>query len=1363
MLVLTTLAAGLPLHAAPGRVEITLNGGWETATATSLEQPPGQAEWKPFQVPGCTTGIRGEKSWFRRRFTVPADWAGQRVFVVYDGVKFSSRHFLNGTLVGEHFRGYDRFALDLTPAIRFGAENELLVGCCDWQSTFAVPVDLSDAPVSDVTRDRPRDVGLTPIGGVFYQYGLWGDVKLLTVPPVHQEDVTIRTSIRRKELRIEAVVANLTDAPRTATLGGAVVEAPEIVLPERRETVPPGQRLSVVWEVPWPNPKLWDFEQPNLYHLKLVLQADGQAADQQDLRFGFREFWCEGPRFRLNGTRLLLRSSSMWPLPEQDRESAAGRLRKMKGINVICFRTHTQPWRQHWYDAADEVGMLMIPEGPVFNDDTYYRLGDDRFWDNYADELRSMVGRLKNNPSVVAYSLENEFFGSALNDASPAKAKLVLLGGLVRQLDPTRPFMYESDGDPGRIADIEGVHYPHELGDVWLYPDAAYWLDQPKRIGHMFLNGRDSWTWERRKPLYIGEYLWCPCPSPDLYSILCGDDAYRNYSEYSQRAIGLAWSFQTRAYRASRVSGLCPWTCAGGSLDPSTDPMAAAQAESMRPLAAFPKEYNTRFFGGRSVRRTLHLMNDTLRGGLVKVRWTFAAQGAAAQEDTLSYALDPVEFKEAEFEFTPPAVERVTPAGLVVRATLEGAPDFEERIPCKVYPPPSLRPVQSRVGLLARAGDGTGKTLAGLGLQTRAVPGLDAIPPELGILIVGRDALPRIEGGAKPILRVGAEADPYAGLVGFVRRGGRALLLAQTEAHVPLGPIRFVPRQSTLAFPLAAQHPVLASLAADDLRFWAPGHIVAEAQLSRAMCGLRSLVVSGAASGLDYTALAEGQIGAGVLVACGLRIPEVPEDEPAAAVLLDNLLQYLDRWQPAAGGWAAVTSDQRLAGLLESLDLEVPVFATPEAVPAGTRGLLLGADAEADQVRQALERVGADGTVWWHRPRSEAATAWLAEHTLSARIAPTQGPVRLVDNPFTDGLARADLYWIQDSAPGAHGWQPRGLDPAIVDSALELGSETPDPARATATLVATAMRVTGSEWNRPLDGGMILASIGTLSGELEVATASAALIGFRAKGSACQGVWPQVGVAVNGEDVGLVTVNSSEWALYGCRAMLRPGKATVTLSFLNDGSAGNEDRNVWFREVMLQPAEALPVAVTVHTRPATLASVKTGNGTLLLDTIRWDEPGPHAGRARTWLAGLLLKLGARSRLDWCASVEAEELEFEAVAHNAVQGGVLCLANPGSVWAPVHCSTPGPALLRVHARGSQAKDEWPILVVSLDGTEVGRLTVDSASTKPCPLPVALPAGEHRLELRFVNDFYDPGKADRNVWLDRLELRPQGAAR
>jgi hypothetical protein len=49
--------------------------------------------------------------------------------------------------------------------------------------------------------------------------------------------------------------------------------------------------------------------------------------------------------------------------------------------------------------VADEVGLLMIVEGAVWNDDDTYRINDPVLWDHYADHLRAMIDRDKNRPS----------------------------------------------------------------------------------------------------------------------------------------------------------------------------------------------------------------------------------------------------------------------------------------------------------------------------------------------------------------------------------------------------------------------------------------------------------------------------------------------------------------------------------------------------------------------------------------------------------------------------------------------------------------------------------------------------------------------------------------------------------------------------------------------------------------------------------------------------------------------------------------------------------------------------------------------------------------------------------------------------
>ena len=64
---------------------------------------------------------------YRRRFKLPAEARGHRVFVDFEGVMTASTVWINGTRLGEYKGGYTPFSFDLTPHIDFDGENVLVV------------------------------------------------------------------------------------------------------------------------------------------------------------------------------------------------------------------------------------------------------------------------------------------------------------------------------------------------------------------------------------------------------------------------------------------------------------------------------------------------------------------------------------------------------------------------------------------------------------------------------------------------------------------------------------------------------------------------------------------------------------------------------------------------------------------------------------------------------------------------------------------------------------------------------------------------------------------------------------------------------------------------------------------------------------------------------------------------------------------------------------------------------------------------------------------------------------------------------------------------------------------------------------
>ncbi len=96
----------------------------------SLDVPHDWAIEGPFQLdlPGETGKLPwAGVGWYRKHFTVPADAAGKRVYVDFEGAMSHSVVWLNGHFVGGWPYGYASFRLDLSQYARPGSDNVLAV------------------------------------------------------------------------------------------------------------------------------------------------------------------------------------------------------------------------------------------------------------------------------------------------------------------------------------------------------------------------------------------------------------------------------------------------------------------------------------------------------------------------------------------------------------------------------------------------------------------------------------------------------------------------------------------------------------------------------------------------------------------------------------------------------------------------------------------------------------------------------------------------------------------------------------------------------------------------------------------------------------------------------------------------------------------------------------------------------------------------------------------------------------------------------------------------------------------------------------------------------------------------------------
>ncbi|MCX7016013.1 MAG: hypothetical protein NTW86_26230, partial [Candidatus Sumerlaeota bacterium] len=718
VLVFRGVAAG-----APPREEMSLNGQWQAQKAADLAFPPA-GEWKPAPVPGYLVGVNYERAWLKREFQAPPSMRGRRVELDFGGVKWNSVIYLNGEKVGGHFGGYEPFTVDITDRVRFDQPNELLVGVCDWTGVFLDRKTDLTGQKGQETRHVVKDEILAPVGGLIDMYGIWDEVTLRAHPATYIQDCFIQPSVRRGELTVRATIANADSSDRAVAIAGVVLdgEREALALPAAQATIPAGKEAAVLLKAPWPNAHLWSHEDPYLYRLRLSLRdlkaAEGAPTDELTIRFGFREFWTQGPDFYLNGKKIHMLATASWPPREwTENEAILKKMELIKASHTIAMRTHTQPWPRKWYDMADEAGLLMIPEGAIWNDDDAYRIHDPRFWDNYAAHLSAMVGNLKNHPSVVMWSLENEFHGNRMNDQSPALKDLVRMGQLVKQADPTRPITYESDNDPGGASDVLGIHYPHEYPQFTQWPNEADWLDAPIHLNNTFLDDKKEFFWERKKPLYIGEFLWIPSTDPSGQTVFFGDECYRDYGRCKKMAKGESWRMQILGYRRHDVSGISPWNMfEGGPLD-DTNPMYMGQTWAYRHVAAFLREYDRNFFAGEPVKRVADLYNDTLSDGTFEFSWKLAGNGAKETGASESATLAPGAHETRAWEIPAPEAKERAPLTLTVDMLRDGKTESHEDYPFIVWPRPRLQaPAGAVVGVFVPAGK-TAPALKRLGLE----------------------------------------------------------------------------------------------------------------------------------------------------------------------------------------------------------------------------------------------------------------------------------------------------------------------------------------------------------------------------------------------------------------------------------------------------------------------------------------------------------------------------------------------------------------------------------------------------------------------------------------------------------------------
>ncbi len=1344
-------------HAA--RTELDLRGTWQFQKVTQITYPPTNS-WQTMSVPGFLSGWQYEHAWFRRLFTIPSSMAGTQLKLRFGAVKYNAQVWLNGTFIGSYLNGYEPFELDITGAGLVGQTNELLVAVTDWTALFSAPVDFSTLGSNENPRDHVKNTLLAPIGGRYELYGLWQQVKVVSVPAVSISDVFVMPSVRTQQLTVRITLRNDSPSSQTVNLTNRVLEdvAQVLLLPGAQVTLPSGTTAQVGIAAAWTNAHLWTHLDPHLYSLETTL-VGAPGLDMVRTRFGFREFWTDGGRFYLNGTPINLLATSTWPPNDLlDTNQIRSVLLDVKAGNNVAMRLHTQPWDEKWYDVADEIGLLLVEECAVWCDPWSYRLSDAAFWTNYSQHLSAAVKRDRNHPSIVLWSLENEILHCGGEQAYTATdVQLAAMGRVVKGLDPTRPITYEADLDPGGEASALGLHYPHEYPDFQVWPNAAWWMDQP--IARDWVPG-GQWVWDRTKPLYVGEFLWVPNTSAADFTILFGDDAYSDSGYYRNQAKGLTWRMQIEAFRSYGVNGICPWTLFEDptvvwgqfELHPDQNYLYQAQKAAYEPNLVFSEEYNSHFFVGESAQRTVRAFNDRMNSNNFTLRW----KAGTGSWQTRSFSLPPAGQRRDTVSFQVPSTGGSFPLQFELSDSTNVV--FTNTINCSAYSRPTLTlPPAVKAGLYDPRG--TFGSLAGrFGLQFAAVTNLHSAPyDQLNLLLIAPDALTNESLPEIGPSSIAAKWDNFA------LHGGWVLVLEQTNypAWMPLGLQEF---DASFAFP-NSNHPVTSDLTAADLRWWADDNrLVAKSLVSPSRGNFRVLASVGSRSGLEYAAAAELPNGPGGILCSQWLLTKRFDLEPLAGLLLQREFDYC----VSASGHLATrpaalitetnsSAGARLAGLglqaeniLDHLtNCDSALY--PVMIVAGGNAVWQSATL---QLSNLTHYVDAGGRLLLHRPSSAFLVA--ARPVLFPEIDSADVNLGLVLRHETSNavvrLSNHDLYWIDQ--PGT--WnQSEVLSTNVASRYYRRRFDLTN----FATIQVENMPIHTS--GGASAGGWLLWANGYVAQDITVTQPGSYLFNVLASGTPALGGWPQMSLKIDGRSQDTVTVPTNQLAFYTLSADLSAGTHQLAISFDNDAYAPPEDRNLfldeirWGRDFDTSPA-------TLLTRPGAVAQVRRGNGVIILDEVQWETETQNLIKANRYISSLLTGLGAAMKRSAAVNIEAENMTNVNVAAYSSSGGIAYLNSNGRIETKVQFTTTGTYTFDLVAGGTAAVGVMPQIAVVVDGVNRTNFFLSTTAMTHYSVTLTITAGTHAIGLAFLNDYYAPPE-DRNAAFDSLTIAATPAFR
>jgi beta-galactosidase len=496
--------------------------GWlfNLGDATGADQTAfNDAAWRSVRVPhdwsiegtfdqAATTTASGGYlpagiGWYRKHFTLPANFAGHRIFVEFDGVMANSDVYINGFHLGLRPDGYVSFRYEITAQATFGTTANVI----------AVRANNTPQPASrwytgaGIYR-HVRLIATNPVHVAQWATFVTTPTATTTAATVHVQTTVTNQGTSAQSVSVQAVVSDPTGT-RLAPVTSAA------------QSIAANASVDFAVDVPVTNPRLWSTTSPSMYQATASVLIGGNAVDDDVVPFGIRTIRFDPDAgFSLNGTNLKFKGVGMHhevgglgaavPLRAWQR-----RLAQIKAIGGNALRTSHNPFSPELLDLCDRMGIMIMDE--FFDAWTAHKVAGDyggatfNTWGTI--DMTDTIKRDRNHPALMIYSLGNEIRDSLASRVTTA-TRLKAAKNLVDTTRPVTQALFQPSANtpadyPGGMLDVLDVfganyHVTDVVAAIAIAPHHPGLVTEDISSS----TGINNWATVTATPALTGDFIW---------------------------------------------------------------------------------------------------------------------------------------------------------------------------------------------------------------------------------------------------------------------------------------------------------------------------------------------------------------------------------------------------------------------------------------------------------------------------------------------------------------------------------------------------------------------------------------------------------------------------------------------------------------------------------------------------------------------------------------------------------------------------------------------------------------------------------------------------------------------------------------